>query len=105
MKDHIAAGDCYQVVLSQRFSAQFSGDPLQIYRALRAINPSPYMFFLRHGRRDGGWRFAGDAGALSWPATRLSSDRGHEKTRRDGNRRLDVERGSEDRMRKRSRNT
>lgn len=49
VKDHIAAGDCYQVVLSQRFSAQFHGDPLQIYRALRAINPSPYMFFLRLG--------------------------------------------------------
>ena len=49
VKEHIAAGDCYQVVLSQRFSAQFTGDPLQIYRALRAINPSPYMFFLRIG--------------------------------------------------------
>jgi len=49
VKEHIAAGDCYQVVLSQRFSAKFSGDPLQIYRALRAINPSPYMFFLRMG--------------------------------------------------------
>ena len=49
VKDHIAAGDCYQVVLSQRFSAPFHGDPLQIYRALRAINPSPYMFFLRMG--------------------------------------------------------
>ena len=49
VKDHIAAGDCYQVVLSQRFSAPFGGDPLQIYRALRAINPSPYMFFLRIG--------------------------------------------------------
>ncbi|HET6975451.1 MAG TPA: anthranilate synthase component I family protein [Pyrinomonadaceae bacterium] len=49
VKDHIAAGDCYQVVLSQRFSAPFAGDPLQIYRALRAINPSPYMFFLRIG--------------------------------------------------------
>ncbi len=47
VKEHIAAGDCYQVVLSQRFSAEFKGDPLQIYRALRAINPSPYMFFLR----------------------------------------------------------
>ena len=49
VKDHIAAGDCYQVVLSQRFSARFTGEPLQIYRALRAINPSPYMFFLRAG--------------------------------------------------------
>jgi len=49
IKEHIAAGDCYQVVLSQRFSAKFNGEPLQIYRALRAINPSPYMFFLRIG--------------------------------------------------------
>ena len=49
IKDYIAAGDCYQAVLSQRFSAKFHGEPLQIYRALRAINPSPYMFFLRMG--------------------------------------------------------
>ena len=49
VKDYIAAGDCYQVVLSQRFSAPYKGEPLQIYRALRAINPSPYMFFLRLG--------------------------------------------------------
>ncbi|HEY2962843.1 MAG TPA: anthranilate synthase component I family protein [Pyrinomonadaceae bacterium] len=49
VKDYIAAGDCYQVVLSQRFSAQFTGEALQIYRAFRAINPSPYMFFLRAG--------------------------------------------------------
>ena len=49
IKDYIAAGDCYQVVLSQRFSAKFKGDALEIYRALRAINPSPYMFFLRMG--------------------------------------------------------
>jgi anthranilate synthase component I len=49
VKDYIAAGDCYQAVLSQRFSAQFTGEALQIYRALRAINPSPYMFFLRAG--------------------------------------------------------
>lgn len=47
VKEHIAAGDCYQVVLSQRFSTRFTGDPIAIYRALRAINPSPYMFFLR----------------------------------------------------------
>ena len=49
IKEYIAAGDCYQAVLSQRFSAHFHGEPLQIYRALRAINPSPYMFFLRVG--------------------------------------------------------
>ena len=49
VQEYIKAGDCYQAVLSQRFSAKFKGEPLAIYRALRAINPSPYMFFLRMG--------------------------------------------------------
>jgi anthranilate synthase component 1 len=49
IKEHIAAGDCYQTVLSQRFSTAFKGEPISIYRALRAINPSPYMYFLRLG--------------------------------------------------------
>ena len=49
IKEHIAAGDCYQAVLSQRFSKRTAADPLQIYRALRATNPSPYMYFLRAG--------------------------------------------------------
>jgi anthranilate synthase component 1 len=49
IKEHILAGDCYQVVLSQRFTAQVSAAPLEIYRALRALNPSPYTFFLRLG--------------------------------------------------------
>lgn len=49
VKDYIAAGDCYQAVLSQRFSTKFSGQPISIYRALRSINPSPYMFFFRLG--------------------------------------------------------
>ncbi|HEY0174013.1 MAG TPA: chorismate-binding protein [Pyrinomonadaceae bacterium] len=49
IKEHIAAGDCYQAVLSQRFSKPCGVDPIQIYRALRATNPSPYMYFLRLG--------------------------------------------------------
>ena len=49
VQDYIRAGDCYQAVLSQRFSAKYKGEALAIYRALRAINPSPYMFFLRVG--------------------------------------------------------
>jgi anthranilate synthase component I len=49
VKDHIAAGDCYQAVLSQRFSRKVRAEPISIYRALRAINPSPYMYFLRLG--------------------------------------------------------
>src|SRR5687767_557306 len=49
IKERIAAGDCYQAVLSQRFSKPCDADPVQIYRALRATNPSPYMYFLRLG--------------------------------------------------------
>lgn len=48
-QEYIAAGDCYQVVLSQCFSKKVSADPLAIYRALRAANPSPYMYFFRLG--------------------------------------------------------
>ena len=46
-KEYIAAGDAFQVVPSQRFSRRTSATPLTIYRALRATNPSPYMFLLR----------------------------------------------------------
>ncbi|MBE0416920.1 MAG: anthranilate synthase component I [Coriobacteriia bacterium] len=46
-KEHIAAGDIFQVVLSQRFSAPYEGDGLDLYRVLRTVNPSPYMFCLR----------------------------------------------------------
>ncbi|HEX8636381.1 MAG TPA: anthranilate synthase component I [Pyrinomonadaceae bacterium] len=49
IKEHIAAGDCYQAVLSQRFTTEVAAAPLEIYRALRATNPSPYMYFLRLG--------------------------------------------------------
>src|SRR5581483_167694 len=48
-KEHIRAGDIFQVVLSQRFEAEFAGDPLDFYRCLRFINPSPYMFCLTFG--------------------------------------------------------
>jgi anthranilate synthase component 1 len=50
-KEHIAAGDIYQVVLSQRFEAPLAADPFTVYRALRHVNPSPYMYFLRIGGR------------------------------------------------------
>lgn len=46
-KGYIEAGDAIQVVLSQRFKADGSTEPLNVYRGLRKINPSPYMFFLR----------------------------------------------------------
>lgn len=50
-KDYIAAGDVYQVVLSQRFEAEVGVDAFTVYRALRHVNPSPYMFFIRMGDR------------------------------------------------------
>jgi anthranilate synthase component 1 len=45
-KKYIRAGDIFQVVVSQRFSANTSADPFEIYRALRVVNPSPYLYFL-----------------------------------------------------------
>lgn len=49
IKDYILAGDCMQVVLSQRLSIPFGAPPLDLYRALRGLNPSPYMYFLDLG--------------------------------------------------------
>ncbi|HKS80336.1 MAG TPA: anthranilate synthase component I [Candidatus Acidoferrales bacterium] len=46
-KAYIRAGDIFQVVPSQRFEAKISADPFEIYRALRVVNPSPYLYFLR----------------------------------------------------------
>jgi anthranilate synthase component 1 len=46
-KEHIAAGDIFQVVLSQRFEVDLKISPFEIYRALRIVNPSPYMYFLK----------------------------------------------------------
>jgi anthranilate synthase component 1 len=46
-KEYIRAGDIFQVVLSQRLRVESGADPIDIYRALRVINPSPFMFFLR----------------------------------------------------------
>ena len=46
-KEYIAAGDIFQVVLSQRLDFKPPAEPFQIYRALRTVNPSPYMFFLK----------------------------------------------------------
>jgi len=48
-QEYIAAGDVIQVVLAQRFECPLRADPRNIYRALRTVNPSPYMFFLRCG--------------------------------------------------------
>jgi len=46
-KEAIRAGECFQIVPSQRFETELTADPLDVYRVLRATNPSPYMYFLR----------------------------------------------------------
>ena len=47
-REHILAGDIFQVVLAQRFELEEPCDPFDVYRVLRQVNPSPYMYFLRH---------------------------------------------------------
>ncbi len=49
-KDYIAAGDIFQVVLSQRFEAPYALPPFSLYRALRRVNPAPFLYFLDYGR-------------------------------------------------------
>jgi anthranilate synthase component 1 len=49
IKEHIAAGDIYQAVLSQRFETKVEAEPFTVYRALRHVNPSPYMYYIRMG--------------------------------------------------------
>lgn len=52
IKERILAGDCYQVVLSQKFQRQTNALPINIYRCLRTTNPSPYMFYVKFGERN-----------------------------------------------------
>lgn len=52
-REHIAAGDIFQVVLSQRFTRGSNAEPFDVYRALRRLNPSPYMYFFDFGEVDG----------------------------------------------------
>jgi len=47
-REHILAGDIFQVVLAQRYDLRLDADPFDVYRVLRQVNPSPYMYFVRH---------------------------------------------------------
>ena len=47
-REHILAGDIFQVVLAQRYDLDLDADPFDVYRVLRQVNPSPYMYFFRH---------------------------------------------------------
>src|SRR6266705_4275056 len=51
-KDYIESGDIFQVVLSKRYKIPFKGSLLRFYHALRKINPSPYMYYLKFGKRE-----------------------------------------------------
>ncbi|HEY9597220.1 MAG TPA: anthranilate synthase component I [Cyanophyceae cyanobacterium] len=64
-KDYIKAGDIFQVVLSQRLRAEYSGDPFALYRSLRLINPSPYMAYFNF--RD--WQIIGSSPEVMVRAT------------------------------------
>ncbi len=48
-KKHCFRGDVFQIVLSRRFTTRFKGDEFNVYRALRSINPSPYLFYFDYG--------------------------------------------------------
>ena len=69
-REHIYAGDVFQVVPSRRFEAPLEGSSFNAYRALRALNPSPYMYFLRFG--DAGFEIAGSSPE---PLVRVTGDR------------------------------
>jgi anthranilate synthase component I len=71
-KEYIRAGDIIQTVLSQRFETEFDGEPLDVYRALRMINPSPYMFLLELG---------GSAMAGSSPEIHVRCEEGRARVR------------------------
>ncbi|MEQ9551039.1 MAG: anthranilate synthase component I [Coleofasciculus sp. G3-WIS-01] len=66
-KDYIRAGDIFQVVLSQRLSANYQGDPFALYRSLRLINPSPYMAYFNFGD----WQLIGSSPEVMVKASRL----------------------------------
>jgi anthranilate synthase component 1 len=78
IKEYIRAGDAFQVVFAQRFATQISTHPFQIYRALRVVNPSPYMFFLKLsplGNIAG--RVARDVSPVYWKTARVQTNCGH----------------------------
>ncbi|HEU4481273.1 MAG TPA: anthranilate synthase component I [Actinomycetota bacterium] len=72
-KEHIYAGDIFQVVPSRRFHAPLDGSALGAYRALRALNPSPYMYFLRFGAAGAHPAFE-IAGSSPEPLVRVTGD-------------------------------
>ena len=61
VREHVRAGDAFQVVLSQRFEVRTDVDALEVYRVLRASNPSPYMYLLRFAGRESPYAVVGSS--------------------------------------------
>ena len=86
-KEYIRAGDIIQVVGSQRFSTEVKAGPLDVYRAVRSINPSPYMFLLElDGSRS--WALRRKSMCAARKGRCKSAHRRHAAARQDGGRRL-----------------
>ena len=81
-KDYIAAGDIFQVVLAQRFETPFTLPPFALYRALRRVNPAPFLFFLDYGGVRGRRLEPGNSGARARRHGDDPTARGHASARR-----------------------
>ena len=82
IREHIRAGDAFQVVLSQRAERPTSASALELYRALRRVNPSPYLFLLELGEPRAGRLVAGDARQVRGRPRQPEPDRRHDASRR-----------------------
>jgi anthranilate synthase component 1 len=74
-REHILAGDIFQVVLSQRYDFDLDAEPFDVYRVLRQVNPSPYMYFVRQPASGDGTRGLTLVGASPEPMVRLTDGR------------------------------
>ena len=74
-KDHIAAGDVFQLVISQRLETQVQREPFELYRSLRMVNPSPYMAFFNFG----GWYLIGSSPEVMVKAEPMADGSGRVK--------------------------
>ena len=82
-KDYIAAGDAFQIVLSQRFTSRFDLPAFSLYRALRRVNPSPYLCYPRFRRLPDRRLQPGNPGARARRQGRHPPDRRHALARQD----------------------
>ena len=80
-RSYIVAGDIFQVVLAQRFDLDLEAEPFDVYRVLRQVNPSPYMYFVRGAGGDDRRLVARADGAAAGGHGDLAADRRHPQAR------------------------